>query len=418
MNEEMREQMALFRYRLISPVLAEPSRVQNEYFRSQVAREQQVPGRGMRKVAVSTLKRWLRLYREGGFDALKPVTRADRGRPRRLRGEAWTAVTKLCEAHPYWSVRRLYAELAKDGMLGEPPIVYNTLNRLVRRDGLLANRGRTDVRKRYEVEAVNELWVADFMHGPRVKVGPRSQKAILCAIIDDHSRMIVGHAFDTQETAGVLTQVLKEALGAYGIPKRFYADNGPAFSADLLSHACAKLGISLIHSKPYDPPSRGKIERFFRTVRECFLPDLLGPLTLEELNFTFSAWLTDQYHHQPHRGIDARPIDRYHASAATVDLRRLSEAELDAAFLVRHERTVANDATISFKGRIYEVPSAYIRQKVELRHPVDHPEELTLYDSGERVARLKLVNLRENARTFKPTQASDGMSFAEETVSP
>jgi transposase InsO family protein len=419
MNDEIREQVALFRYRLISPVLAEPSRVQNKYFGEQAENEHAVPGRAApRRFAVSTFKRWLKLYRKGSFAALKPVPRSDQGRPRRLRGESYAAVKRLCESHPHWTVRRLYDELAERGLLDEPPLCYNTLARTIRKDGLLPRQGRRDVRKRFEREAVNELWVADFMHGPPVKVGPRSQKAILCAILDDHSRMVVGYGFDTRETAGSLTQVFKEALGAYGVPKRFYVDNGPAFSAELLARACAQLGISLIHSKPYDPPSRGKIERFFRTVRQRFLIDLNGPLTLEELNFTFGAWLGDNYHHHHHRGINGRPIDRYQASAAAVDLRRLSEAELDAAFLVRHERVVGNDATISFKGKIYEVPSAYIRQRVELRHPVDHPEELALYDDGERIARLKVVNVRENARTFRPAQATDAVSFADEKVSP
>jgi len=419
MTDETREKIALFRYRLISPVLAEPARQQNEYFRTQAQKPHQVPGRDRpRRFAVSTLKRYLKLYRKGGFEALKPKARADRGRPRRLQGEAWEAVKQLCAQHPYWSVRRLYAELAAKDLLGTPPIVYNTLTRLVKKDGLLQAPGRTDVRKRFEREAVNELWLCDFMHGPQVKLGPRSRKAILCAIIDDHSRLIVGHGFHVHETVDVLTTVLKEALGAYGLPKRFYADNGAAFSADLLTKACATLGISLIHSKPYDSPSRGKIERFFRTVQQRFLPDLVGQPTLDELNFTFSAWLTEHYQHRHHRGIDMKPIDRYQASAAKVDIRRLSAAELDVAFLVRHERVVANDATISFQGRIYEVPAAYIRQRVDLRHPVGQPEELLLFDNGEQIAQLKLVNLRENARTFRPSEAADAVSFADGKVLP
>ncbi len=419
MTDETRERIALFRYRLISPVLAEPARQQNEYFRAQAQNVHQVPGReAPRRFAVSTLKRYLKLYRKGGFDALKPKARTDRGRPRRLKGEAWEAVCRVCEQHPTWSVQRLYEELADRCLLGEPPIVYNTLLRLVRKDGLLHAPARTDVRKRFERDAVNELWVCDFMHGPQVKYGPRSRKAILCAIIDDHSRLIVGHGFFVSETVTVLTEVLKEALGAYGIPKRFYVDNGSAFSADLLAKACATLGISLIHSKPYDSPSRGKIERYFRTVRQRFLPDVVGTLTLDELNFSFSSWLGEHYHHHHHRGIDMTPIDRYQASAGKVDLRRLSALELDRAFLVRHERVVANDATISFQGKTYEVPPAYIRQRVELRHPVGEPEALVLYDNGEQVANLKLVNVRENARTFCPTEASDKMSFADGKVAP
>ncbi len=88
------------------------------------------------------------------------------------------------------------------------------------------------------------------MHGPQVRYLNRSIKAILCVVLDDHSRMIVGQAFNASETISALTPVLKEALASYGIPKRLYVDNGASFSSDLLAKCCAMAGISLIHSNP------------------------------------------------------------------------------------------------------------------------------------------------------------------------
>jgi transposase InsO family protein len=230
--------------------------------------------------------------------------------------------------------------------------------------------------------------------------------------------MVAGHAFSSSETISVLTLVLKEAFLTYGIPKRLYVDNGPSFSADLLARSCAMCGISLIHSKPYDSPSRGKVERFFRTVRERFLSGIQGGITLQELNQAFWIWLQEDYHHKVHSGIAERPIDRYNASVQRVPIRRLSKAELDEIFLVRHERVANNDATISFKGSLYEVPPAYIRQKIEIRHPVDDPDELYLYDNGLRVGRIRLLDKKENARTFKPQQVPTNLSFHKEEVKP
>lgn len=416
MNDETREQIALFRYKLISPVLAEPGRLQNEYFRSQAERTHNVPHLGVRRIALATMKSWLRRYRRDGFAALKPKARCDIGRPRRLNEEGLAVIKAKCEAFPQLSVRLLHEELLKHNQLGDPPLSYNSLVRLLQRNNLRPVPGRTDERKRFEVAQVNELWVCDFMHGPTVRTAGRRKKAILCAIIDDHSRVIVGHDFSAHETLSTLTLVLKEAFCAYGIPKRLYVDNGPSFSSDLLATACARVGVSLIHSKPYDAPSRGKIERFFRTVRERFLAGLTEELALEQLRDAFALWLTEDYHHKEHAGIDEKPIDRYHASAATANLRRLSKAELDEIFLVRHERIVNNDATISFKGKIYEVPPAYIRQKIELRHPVDDPEDLGLYDNGIKVAKLKPVDIHENAQTFRPAQDRSVISFANKQV--
>ena len=315
------------------------------------------------------------------------------------------------KAYPNLSAQKHFEELRAQGLLGQPPVHYNTFLRLLKNQGWLPSKERTDVRKAYEVDNINDLWIGDFLHGPQIRTGHRTAKAILCAILDDHSRLVVGQAFSTSETINPLTVVLKEALLTYGTPKRLYVDNGPSFSSELLARSCALAGISLIHSKPYDSPSRGKIERFFRTVRERFLAGLKESLTLEDLNQAFGLWLQEDYHHKFHTGIGESPTDRYHTSTGRVPIRRLSRAELDEIFLIRYERVVNNDATISFKGALYEVPTAYIRQRIEIRHPVDDPEELYLYDNGVRVGRIKLLDKRENARTFRPQQVPTHLSF-------
>jgi transposase InsO family protein len=386
------------------------------YFRKQAEQPQCAPHYGVRSYSIAAMKSWLGNYRKNGLDGLKPKPRADLGRPRRLNDEQIAAVAAKCKAFPDYTVRRIYELLLEHDQLGQPPLGYNSLLRIIRKANLLPRGARKDVRKRYEHEAINELWVCDFLHGPPVQTGRRRKKAILCAIIDDHSRVIVGHAFSAHETVSALTVVLKDAFSAYGLPKRFYVDNGPSFSSDLLVSACAKTGISLIHSKPYDSPSRGKIERFFRTVRDRFLPNKATEKSLHELNDDFSTWLRDDYHHRLHSGIGEKPLERYNRSASKVNIRRLASQELDEAFLVRHERIVNNDATISFKGKIYEVPAAYIRQRIELRHPVDEQDELWLYDNGAKIAKLKLVDAKENARIFRPTGDKSKLSFAKRRV--
>jgi len=418
MQKDIREKIALKRYQIISPVLAEPARAQNDYFRQQAKVQHDFPRYGLRKVSVSTLKSWLKKYRKHGFEGLKPKNRSDGGRPRRLDCQSLKAIEVKCKAYPYWTVQKLYEELRNQSLLGDPPIHYNTLLRLIKDKRWLEINTRSDVRKAYEVDNVNELWVCDFMHGPAVGVNHRSVKAILCAIIDDHSRMVVGYGFNASETISALTLVLKDAFMAYGIPKRLYVDNGPSFSSQMLARSCAMAGISLIHSKPYDSPSRGKVERLFRTIRDRFLSGVQPGISLKELNEAFWLWLQHDYHHKLHAGIDQRPIDRYNSSVDKVPIRRLSKAELDEIFLIRHQRVVNNDATISFKGCRYEVPAAYIRHKIEIRHPVDDPQKLYLYDNDVRVGRIKLLDKKENARTFRPKKVTTTLSFHNGRVVP
>lgn len=143
------------------------------------------------------------------------------------------------------------------------------------------------------------------MHGPYVKDGKKKIKSYLCAIIDDYSRVITGGAFYLMESSLSLEKTLKDAVLTYGIPQKLYCDNGKVFVSGYIHQVCAKLGTALIHSKPYDSPSRGKIERFFRTVRDMFLPNIPynEQLSIEILNNMFKEWLLKQYHHNFHRGI-------------------------------------------------------------------------------------------------------------------
>jgi len=237
------------------------------------------------------------------------------------------------------------------------------------------------------------------MHGPHIPSGPKKRKVFLGAIIDDHSRVIVGGRFFFQENSIVLEILLKEAIGRFGVPAVLYCDNAHIFSSSHLQLFCARLGIALVHSKPYDSPSRGKVERWFRTVREKFFPFIrLSEVdSLEDLNRNFSLWLDKEYHKQFHHGINTTPWDRFMAELKNTSIRRVSKEELERCFLRTIKRKVKNDATISVEGLWYEVPVRYIGKEIELRFPSHDPQELTLYEEGKPICKLKRLDPVENA---------------------
>jgi hypothetical protein len=258
------------------------------------------------------------------------------------------------------------------------------------------------------------------MHGPRVleaPLGKKRRKAILLAIIDDHSRLIVGAEFGFFENTRLIEQVFKDSILTYGLPDRLYVDNGPSFSSDYLKKVCAHLGIGLVHSKPYDSPSRGKIERWFKTVRECFLADwteeAFARIDLKTLNELFRQWLRQQYHHRNHSGIDARPIDRYQDSITQYPTRRIDEEALDEFFLVRVDRCVNNDSTLSFQGVIYEVPPSYIGKRVELRYLQERPTDVYLYENGIRIQKCHPVDAKANGQIYRPQRRDSEVSLHE-----
>lgn len=420
MDPKIRDQIALLRHQIISPVLMEGGRAQMAYFRSIEEREFDVPGHGPRKFRAVSMKGWLHRYKKQGFPGLVPRERRDKGSFRKMTPELREKIRCLRQGNRELSLGRFYDRCVRDGILGAKGhgLGIETLRRFLKAEGLLrrTQAAPSQPRKRFEMSRFGELWTADFMHGPEVlpnAASPRRKKAILMAIIDDYSRLIVGAEFGFQENTLLLERAFKSAILSFGCPDRLYVDNGASFSSAYLSRVCAHVGIGLVHSKPYDSPSRGKIERFFRTVREGFLATLHphSQATLPQLNALFQTWLRAEYHHRHHGGIDARPIDRWQASLSLYPLKRIDEERLDEFFMVSVERTVTKDCTVSYAGVIYEVPPQYVGKRVEIRYVQDKPEVIYLYDQEIRVGRIQPVDTVANGRIYRPSARDPHLPF-------
>lgn len=405
MKQEIAEKIGLLRHKIISPVLMENGRNQMEYFRRMEGQEFYVPGIGHKKFKATTMKGWLNKYRKYGFKALTPKKRADSGIYRKLTPEVVAQIKSFREKNIDLPTTLFYDLCIEKNILASKMVCYATFARFIKKEGL--TRKRVSVpRKKYEMDHFGELWTLDFCHGPLVLVpnGKRKRKAILLAIVDDHSRYIVGAKFSFFENTMALEEVFKEAVLAFGFPGRIYVDNGSAFSSKYLEKVCANSQVGLVHSKPYDSPSRGKIERFFRTVRDRFLIKYKNRdnLTLEELDDAFVVWLRDDYHFKKHSSIKARPYDRYQQSIENFPLRRASREEIDIYFLVSIQRTVRKDSTVAYGGIFYEVPANYIGQRVELRHEQGDKTMVYLYENDIRICEIKPVDSRANAKSYRP----------------
>lgn len=394
---------AVYRYGLISestrPLTGE---VVAQVLARIAARQHTLPDGSVRRYSTATLRAWRKAYQQGGLDALCPKTRTDKGSFRSIDEDTAEAIARHRVQHRSVSVKLFHELLHDDGVLPAGARVCEaTLRRFLKARGLdKPVRGPGKARAKYEMPHPNDLWVADFMHGPRVKTAGGKRKAILCAIIDDHSRVITGGRFAFHEETADLLHTLRDAIACYGAPKRFYCDNGPAFTSRYLTEACGRIDCALLHSEPYDSPSRGKIERFFRTVRMRCLPRLTEEnlASLEALNERFSDWLRQDYHLRRHGGIDMKPLDRYLAGAESTLIKRLSPHEIDQAFMARLIRCVRNDATIKVSGIFYEVPPDLIGARVDVRFPVGRPDQLILYRDDAPAGPLRPVDLVENAR--------------------
>jgi putative transposase len=371
---ERARSIGLFRYQLIREAAdpAHSTKARGRLVRQIAEREHTDPfGRGVR-VSRQSLDRWIRDWRAGGFDALVPNSRQATPRTPAEVLELAVALRRENPQRTAAGIRRILR-----AQLGWSPD-ERTLQRHFTRLGLTAQTAGTTspVFGRFEAQRPNELWTGDALHGPQVA----GRKTFLFAFLDDHSRAIPGHRWGYAEDTVRLAAALRPALACRGVPEGIYVDNGSAFVDAWLLRACAKLGIKLVHSAPGRPQGRGKIERFFRTVRQQFLVEITGETDvvgrhhvadLAELNRLFTAWVQTQYHRQVHSETGQPPLQRWQAGGP---FPLPTPAALAEAFLWEQRRTVTKTATISLHGNTYQVDPTLVGRKVEL---VFDPFDLT-----------------------------------------
>ena len=408
---DLRREVALFRFRLIAPLVHLPAGSDElaAELRAIANREHEIPGSRRRRVARSTLRGWLRSYRKGGFEALHPQRRIDRRQSRSLPPEVAALLTAIKEREPRLTVKTVIRQAQDSGRVPDGVrLAHSTVNRLLRQAGLMG-RPATEPdprdRRRFSYPLANELWQADLMHGPKIAAGVpgrRRSKVYLLAFIDDCTRVVPHAAFILSESYESFLPVFRQALLKRGTPLRLYVDNGSNFRSKHLEVVCAQLGICLIHSRPYKPEGRGKIERFFRRVRADFLP-LLGPdehASLAALNRRLAAWIEGDYHHAPHHGLDRdTPLDRWAQVGHNVRYPG-PDVDLQRIFCYRLERRVSRARTVSVGGRLYETDAALAGHKVVLlQDPAAPPEQalLVLHENRE-AGRATLLDLHANAR--------------------
>ena len=360
---ERARETGLFRYSLVQelaePGLAAPERGRRA--RELAGRVHDGPGGQPVTVSRGTLDRWRRAYEAGGFDALVPSARQPSPRTP-------AEVLALAEALKREKPGRTAAQVRRILQVtsGWAPS-DRTLQRLFERLELNAPAPGLEEQRalgRFECTRPNEMWTGDTLHGPVIAGG----KSYLFAFIDDHSRAVMGARWAYHDDVVRMAAAFRPALQRRGVPKAIYLDNGSPFVDAWLLRGCAVLGIGLIHSRPGKPEGRGKIERFFRTVRDQFLVEVgdgkkIGGLA--EMNRLFQAWVETSYHQAVHSETGEEPVARW-ARAAPGERAVPDPARLREAFLWSERRRAAKTALVSLHGNSYQVDAWLAGKYVEL----------------------------------------------------
>lgn len=415
MEENQKIDVAIFRYGVIQDFVTGIKLDHGErerLIREKCIRKWHIPHTFKTSISRGTIQRWIQLYESSGglLDSLYPKGRNDKGTPRVLSNETCLTLRRLREEMPDVTVPFILKSIKKRELAPER-LSQSTVYRFFHQQDLMKKTTLPEDRRKFEAEHPNDMWQSDVMHGPRLDVDGKQRKTYLIAFIDDHSRLIIYGRFYTSETTGAFMHALEQAFLKRGLPRKLYVDNGSAFRSRQLMQTMASLSIALIHSRVYKPEGRGKIERFFKSVRSQFLPGFSGT-TLEEVNLDFEDWLAHDYNNRKHSATGKKPLDRF---VDGIECIRSTPDNLKDHFRKTVRRKINKDRTIILDKRLYEGPVGLIGHQVELLYHENEYDRVELRYQQKSWGFLRQVDLNVNCRV-KRDKNNDPMISGDETT--
>ncbi len=392
---------ALRRYRIIVPLLEEGlAECEKRQIRRLVCSQEGLSRR--------TLRRYVAAFKQGGFDALLPQGRKDKGSCKSIPPQALELAADLRRELPARSAERIQQLLASEGYV----VARSTLERHLRQRGLSGREIQASQKqvasRRFNRVGRNTLWQSDLKYGPYLpnpKQPNHKIRTYLVAMIDDATRLVVHGEFYDNQRLPVLEDAFRKAVTRCGAPDNLYVDQGKIFVSQWLRLACAKLHIRHLTTKAYSPEAKGKCEKFNRTVDE-FIGEvqLEKPQTLERLNELFRVWLSEGYNHRVHSALAGKsPAQAF--SQDTKPLRFPSPEALREAFLWEKTPKVDKTGCISLNGLCYEVGLEYIRKQILVRYDPFDLSVVEVWCGGEKKKLVSPINIGEyNRNVKKPIQ--------------
>ncbi|PXF54726.1 MAG: hypothetical protein C4B58_15670 [Deltaproteobacteria bacterium] len=395
---------ALLRFQIISAYLAtNPPRGKRRQMLEHLAAKSWFLESGeVITVKPETIRYWLRIYRLGGFEALKDKPRKDKG----IRAIPKDLIEKACKLKlevPERSIERIITimenmQLAPPGLLRR-----STLHRALQARGLSARKlvvpDNQDL-DRWQADYANDLWQADMLQGPWLPDPNRKGKmrrSYLYAFLDDASRLILYGRFFFKGDLPALELVFKRSLQRYGKPDRVYYDNGMVFKSNHMKIVCAELGIHRpIHTRPYRPMGHGKIEAFNRFCVNHFIAEVKASniITLHQLNEAFLAWAGEEYNLRKHTEIRMTPKQRWAKDSSRIQY--IDEEKLRITFLWREKRTSDKTGVIQLFNRRYKISPALAKKRVEVRYDPERLDHIEIYQEGTFKQRARPLQIAPN----------------------
>ncbi len=351
-----------------------------------------------RKFAWRTVDAWFYRYKKYGITGVTNHPRRDKGQARKVTPEELLEAINAVLPHfkKDYTKMSVYRKCIEKGLLQQSQISQTTFFRLVREYELM--KPDIELNKRrlaFSMQYANQLWQADTMVGPYISDGSAHKQARLIAFIDDASRVICHGEFFFEENIDNLVKAFKAAFYKRGIPEQLLVDNGSIYASQEITLICARVGCILRHTAVRDAAAKGKIERFFKRVRDQFLCVQLDLSSLEALNRQFTEWVESSYNMTEHSAIGMTPINRFGMDLPRIRFLPPSDAN-DELFYAEAERKVKKDNTFSFRNKRYETPVDLRDKEIQIRYERHHDGPIVIFYKSQRMGLAQPLDLIAN----------------------
>jgi transposase InsO family protein len=343
-------------------------------------------------ISADVAYKWLARY-QGGDAGLADRSRRPHSSPRRSAAELEAQVLAVRDVHPTWGARKIARCLQRDGLT---PPADSTVHAILQRHGriIVPPGGPAKPFTRFEKEVPNALWQMDFKgHIPLADGTPCHP----LTMIDDHSRYALGIAACSNQQRMTVQEQLTQTFRRYGLPDALFVDNGPPWGDSSQSRWTGlrvwllKLGVEVIYARPLHPQSRGKNERFHRTLKA----EVLAARRFTDfatLQRAFDVWRSVYNLERPHEALGmAVPASRYRPSMRSMPA-QLQQIVYGIGEVVRRVST-ERGASISFKGRPWRVPRAFRGELLAVR-PSETDGQYGVFFGSRQVATIDLTRCK------------------------
>jgi transposase InsO family protein len=311
--------------------------------------------------------KWIQRYKEHGEVGLYEQSRRPNHSPRKSNPEVEAAVLQVRSKHPSWGGRKIRWQLEQEGLEGVP--AASTITAILHRHDKIQPEESEKHRalQRFEMEHPNQLWQMDFKGHFEMANGA------LChplTVLDDHSRFLLGLKACQAERSKTVKYHLESIFEEYGLPEQMLMDNGVVWQGfhTGLTFWLVRLGIQVVHGRPYHPQTQGKDERLHRTLKE----ELLHAQQFFDLNdcqAKFEVWRSMYNHERPHQALAMQPPATHYQPSLRIFTGHFPLIEYEPSDILRKTDIYGR---IQFHTRRFHVGKAFRQSQVALRPtPVD-----------------------------------------------